>query len=248
MKVDDIISYHEITAEEKGSLQQGMNFRPDRKYSILLMSVSDGAHYDDVIDEQAGLLIYEGHNEDRKKGGADPRTLDQPLLTPAGTWTQNGKFFQAALNYRAGIREKPELVRVYEKIRKNIWCNKGYFELVNAAHLQAGQRKVFKLHLRPVEKKPWHGTREIAHHRIIPSAVKIDVWKRDQGKCAICGAEKNLHFDHIIPFSKGGSSITTENIRLLCLKHNLEKSNKIISILPWLCGTSAALMSTDSLG
>lgn len=248
MNTDDVVSYHQITAEEKGSLQQGMNFRPERKYSILLMSIREGARYNDEVDEEAGLLIYEGHNEDRKKGGIDPATIDQPLITPAGTWTQNGKFFQAALNYRAGLRETPELVRVYEKLRKNIWCNKGYFELVNAAYIQAGTRKVFKFYLRPVEKKAWRGPREIAHNRIIPSLIKIEVWKRDQGVCAICGSKKNLHFDHVIPFSKGGSSLTAENIRLLCVRHNLEKSDKIISLLPWLYGASTALGAKDSLG
>jgi hypothetical protein len=41
------------------------------------------------------------------------------------------------------------------------------------------------------------------------------------------GATDNLHFDHDLPFSVGGSSLTAKNIRLLCARHNLEKSNKI---------------------
>jgi len=43
----------------------------------------------------------------------------------------------------------------------------------------------------------------------------------------------NRHFDHDIPFSKGGSSLTAANVRLLCAKHNLEKSDKILAIAPW---------------
>ncbi|MCK5258904.1 MAG: HNH endonuclease, partial [Thermoplasmatales archaeon] len=35
------------------------------------------------------------------------------------------------------------------------------------------------------------------------------------------------HFDHIIPYSKGGSSLVADNIQLLCTKHNLEKRDKI---------------------
>jgi 5-methylcytosine-specific restriction endonuclease McrA len=51
----------------------------------------------------------------------------------------------------------------------------------------------------------------------------------------------DLHFDHDIPFSKGGSSLTAANVRLLCAKHNLEKSDKILSIAPWvLVGAAAA--------
>ncbi len=41
---------------------------------------------------------------------------------------------------------------------------------------------------------------------VIPDDVKMYVWKRDQGKCAKCGSQNNLEFDHIIPVSKGGSS------------------------------------------
>ncbi|MEI6823714.1 MAG: HNH endonuclease [Bacteroidota bacterium] len=52
------------------------------------------------------------------------------------------------------------------------------------------------------------------------------VWNRDGGKCVKCGSQENLEFDHIIPFSKGGSS-TYRNIQILCKKCNIEKSNKI---------------------
>ena len=40
--------------------------------------------------------------------------------------------------------------------------------------------------------------------------MKLAVWKHDGGKCVICGATDELHFDHIIPFSKGGTSLRAE--------------------------------------
>ena len=49
--------------------------------------------------------------------------------------------------------------------------------------------------------------------RHIPSHVRHEVWRRDRGCCTICGSQKNLEFDHIIPVSKGGSN-TTRNIQL----------------------------------
>src|SRR5690554_4303395 len=62
--------------------------------------------------------------------------------------------------------------------------------------------------------------------RHISQEVKNLVWNRDNGKCVQCGSNEKLEFDHIIPFSKGGSN-TYRNIQLLCEKCNREKSNKI---------------------
>lgn len=60
----------------------------------------------------------------------------------------------------------------------------------------------------------------------IPEEVRNEVWRRDQGRCVMCGSRENLEFDHIIPFSKGGSS-TARNIQLLCQNCNRHKSDKI---------------------
>jgi len=68
----------------------------------------------------------------------------------------------------------------------------------------------------------------LTHNRIVSFAVKQAVWKRDQGNCIECGSKDYLHFDHVLPFSKGGSSVLVENIQLLCARHNLQKSDKLI--------------------
>lgn len=60
----------------------------------------------------------------------------------------------------------------------------------------------------------------------IPKEVADAVYRRDGGRCVYCGSQENLHFDHIIPFSKGGDT-SVENLQLLCRKCNLEKYNKI---------------------
>ena len=62
---------------------------------------------------------------------------------------------------------------------------------------------------------------------MIPTSVKLEVWKRDKGQCVTCGSKNNLHFDHILPYSKGGSSLVVSNIQLLCARHNLQKHDKI---------------------
>jgi len=60
----------------------------------------------------------------------------------------------------------------------------------------------------------------------IPQNVQDRIWNRDGGTCVKCGSNKNLEFDHIIPFSKGGSN-TYRNLQLLCQTCNRSKSNNI---------------------
>jgi hypothetical protein len=60
----------------------------------------------------------------------------------------------------------------------------------------------------------------------IPEDVKLVVWARDGGACVRCGAKQDLHFDHIIPVSRGGGN-SQENIQILCKSCNLQKSDRI---------------------
>ena len=60
----------------------------------------------------------------------------------------------------------------------------------------------------------------------IADDVKQFVWQRDKGRCVKCSSQEKLEFDHIIPFSKGGSN-TERNLQLLCERCNREKSNNI---------------------
>jgi len=57
--------------------------------------------------------------------------------------------------------------------------------------------------------------------------VKLFVWNRDGGKCVKCGSTEKLEFDHVIPFSKGGSN-TARNIQLLCEKCNRSKGGELV--------------------
>jgi hypothetical protein len=61
----------------------------------------------------------------------------------------------------------------------------------------------------------------------IPERIRIEIWRRDGGKCARCGSRENLEYDHIVPLSRGGSN-TARNIELLCEKCNRSKSNNIV--------------------
>ena len=98
MEVDDIISYHDLVTEEKAALQKRMNFGVGKKYSVCLMSLRENAPYADALDQVSGMLTYEGHDEPQRRGGPNPKEVDQPLTTPRGSWTENGKFFHAAMD------------------------------------------------------------------------------------------------------------------------------------------------------
>ena len=230
-----IISYADIVKREEIMLQRGMNFRIKPHYSIILMSVRKGAPYRDKWHNDTGLLEYEGHDEPRR-GDADPKEIDQPFHTARGRLTENGKFYNAAMQYKSG-EAKPEVVQVYEKISQGVWCDRGRYELIEAKILSDDNRNVFRFFLHP-SRTPRAKEPFLRQTRVIPTEVKVEVWKRDHGKCVKCGASDNLHFDHDVPFSKGGSSITAKNVRLLCARHNLEKSDKIMSLLSWFMGVA----------
>ena len=64
----------------------------------------------------------------------------------------------------------------------------------------------------------------------VSDSLRYDILNRDNFTCVICGASSRqgarLHVDHIIPVSKGGKS-TRDNLRTLCERCNIGKSNKI---------------------
>ena len=228
----EIISYLDMCREEGVNLQRGMNFKLRGGTSVILMSLRPGAPYADRIEENGRVLIYEGHDIHKKPGGPYPKIVDQEMYTPYGGLTQNGLFHQAADRYKSG-ESGAEPVKVYEKIKSGIWVYNGVFKLLDAWQEESNARKVFKFKLELVDEDvPSRAANNIKdtdldHNRLIPASVKLAVWKRDKGKCVKCGSKDNLHFDHIIPYSKGGSSLVADNIQLLCARHNLEKRDKI---------------------
>ena len=230
--VDDIISYAELVAAENANIQRGMNYNAKSGYSIFLMSIRRNAPYADQIDIKTNTIIYEGHDTQKNFTESNPKKIDQPLTTPNGTLTENGKFFTAAQAYKMKLSEHPHKVKVYEKIKEGIWCYKGFFSLIDAKIIFDGVRNVFKFYLQPVEMKAFNKEIVLQHTRLIPTSVKVEVWARDKGQCVLCGSKENLHYDHDLPFSKGGTSLTAENVRILCMKHNLKKSNKILTLPP----------------
>lgn len=226
--LDDILSYREMCeAENQEVMQRGMNFRMNPSYSVVLMSQKSNAPYSDKIHDDGITIEYEGHDLVTNYS-ENSKEQDQPEKLPSGKLTQNGYFIKAVNEYKES-KSNPELVKVYEKILPGTWSLKGYFDLIDYEVFHDSKRNVFRFILKLSDKEENSGTEKIKleHTRLIPSEVKREVWKRDQGKCVLCGDEKNLHFDHDLPFSRGGTSLSANNVKLLCMKHNLQKSDKI---------------------
>lgn len=71
--------------------------------------------------------------------------------------------------------------------------------------------------------------------KAVPAGLRYKVLARDGFKCVLCGAspkksdEVQLHVDHILPVSKGGTN-AMENLRTLCAVCNLGKRDLTIEI------------------
>ena len=71
-----------------------------------------------------------------------------------------------------------------------------------------------------IEDKGQNGNNKHKTKREPSDRLKVQVLMRDGNRCRICGAKcdggiHKLHFDHIIPWAKGGET-TLDNLQVLC--------------------------------
>jgi 5-methylcytosine-specific restriction endonuclease McrA len=135
------------------------------------------------------------------------------------------------------LKYDPNLVVDFDPTRDEaIWLFKGFRYKVNPIYSDEEKRLLiledFDNERQKFEtlKAKFDGpsTAEIVYERQrIPEKVRIEVWRRDGGKCARCGSRERLEYDHIVPISRGGSN-TARNIELLCESCNRAKSNNIV--------------------
>ena len=117
-----------------------------------------------------------------------------------------------------------------QKLRDALWADNGIFLLKGAWQESDVQRQVFVFKLEAVEDQATGTGWPTSHperRRRIPTWVKVEVWKRDAGRCVICGATDDLQFDHDLPYALGGTSMTAQNVHLLCARHNRQKGARL---------------------
>ena len=187
-----IASATEVVGREGVDLQRGMNFHDDGvRMSVFLVLPHEG-EYTDAWQEEGATLILEGH--DSVAEGARGRADDQLLMYESGRPTENGKFYKAANAFKDGLRAEPLSVQVYEKLDAGVLFDKGIFNLMDATYRVEGMRKVAKFYLRPADADLPIAERDASwSERMIPAGVKAMVWKRDDGRCAVCGSQSGLH-------------------------------------------------------
>lgn len=126
-----------------------------------------------------------------------------------------------AYEFGKGVTKNPsEAVKWYRQS-----CEPWLYQAKAQEMVNANEAKRFRDE--PTQKMtPPQTLQESPTRMAIPSEVRREVWRRDEGKCMKCGSQKNLEYDHIIPVSEGGSN-TARNIELLCQDCNRAKSDSI---------------------
>ena len=227
---DEILIYWDMCSREGMALQRGMNFREPPAHGVILMSRRPNAPYADSFSSDERVLFYEGHDVRKTADTPDPKIWDQPRRDASGRPTQNGRFASWVDSFKSG-EVSPAILRVYEKMLPGVWTDRGLYLLKDYGYPRVNERRVFKFRLEHADfdtSAPHESAAiDLKTSRQIPSWVKQEVYKRDKGRCVMCRATDQLHFDHDFPFAKGGTSILPTNVRILCARHNLAKSANI---------------------
>jgi hypothetical protein len=114
------------------------------------------------------------------------------------------------------------------------WVYRGFLYLVQGSYSDE-QFRLLILEDFDKERRKWETlkrkfdsaeSQDVASRPRIPESVRVEVWRRDGGKCARCGSREKLEYDHIVPLSKNGSN-TARNVELLCEKCNRSKGGNI---------------------
>ena len=137
-------------------LERGYNYRLNPAYSVLILSSSPYAFYENTISPDESKIECEGHDVRKNMLQLNPKEYDQPRKLKCGRLTQNGLFAEAATGYAAGKRDA-EIVRVYEKRAWGMWHDMGFYRLIGYTYTRSGSRMVFRFQLDKVQRSNVQG-------------------------------------------------------------------------------------------
>lgn len=140
----EILTHSDINSREGFSVISRMNYRPAGNIHSVFLTFTDD---DDLFaDEFQGDRCYFRGSNMRRSEADSPETADQSLYRRSGKKSANGIFFDIATAYReSGGSVNPEIIRVYKKLKPNVWQFEGEFELVDAkfGNYPKANRKIF---------------------------------------------------------------------------------------------------------
>ena len=176
--------------------------RPDVPTSLRRLEASS---YDpDHTDGDTSLLTSPAHVPPAKVAPLSAETYEL-RCTLGQQLHEKLRYVQALLGRAVGSGDIPAVL-----------------ELALDALTAAKEKQKFAVTSRPRQHQ--HNVAPQGRH--IPARVRRAVLEREAGCCTfksdngnVCGSQRGLHFDHIVPFACGGES-TAENLRLRCAAHN----------------------------
>ena len=128
-------------------------------------------------------------------------------------------------------RKKEELSRQEEK-KKSARLHAEEAKREKQQERRAKEAEKVRIRREREKSMPEHRRFVAEQRRLMTDSLRYDVLRRDGFRCQLCGATADdgykLHVDHIIPVSKGGKT-ELSNLRTLCERCNMGKSNKIES-------------------
>jgi 5-methylcytosine-specific restriction endonuclease McrA len=152
-----------------------------------------------------------------------------------GTEHQPYRVFSRKWYVDAHERQATEPVKLHSfNVKSWWWFQKQVYvesegltsEDVAALALQRQRTKENTLRRAHAEHRGEQASRSERPREPIPEHVRAEVWRRDQGRCVDCGSREQLEFDHVVPWSEGGSN-TARNIELRCESCNRAKGSDI---------------------
>jgi hypothetical protein len=125
-----------------------------------------------------------------------------------------------------------ELVEMIEKLRSHL-RHKYPFARLEEIFKEAAEALLKKLDPGREPKPAKAATSQKKRSRLVPAAIKRQVWARDGGRCAYvsedgrrCESRDALEYDHVVPWALGGASDRLDNVRLLCRPHHQRQGRK----------------------